>query len=234
MTSIRWCGIAVGLLAGAAFAIQAAAQATSSQVLTNLEVGQLIARGEPADHTRLRGHFTALADQFETEARQYDAMARAIVQDPGERWANRSSDHLERLESLAMQSAATVRQLAAHHGRLAGGISPTAPENGARVESDERPRVTSEHNKTIHELAANLGRAADHRVIAEHFERLEKQYNAAVNEHAAMAQTYRAVPDGRGEDPAAHCDRLVRLSREAANEAAALAAEHKQAAAATR
>jgi len=156
MTVIRSCSIAVGVFAVAAFATQAAAQATQSGILTNLEVRQLITRGEPADHARLRGHFTALANQYEADAKQHNAMARAFLLNPGRRVAaNRSSDHCKRLEDLATQSAATVRELAVHHGRRSG-------------------------------------------------------------------------------DPAAHCDRLVRISREAAKEAGAVAAEHKQAADATK
>ena len=63
MRSIHFRGIAIGLFAIGAFAAQAAAQETQAAILTNLEVRQLVARGEPADHARLRGHFTALADR---------------------------------------------------------------------------------------------------------------------------------------------------------------------------
>jgi len=229
MTVIRSCSIAVGVFAVAAFATQAAAQATQSGILTNLEVRQLITRGEPADHARLRGHFTALADQYEADAKQHNAMARAFLLNPGRRVAaNRSSDHCKRLEDLATQSAATVRELAAHHGRMAAGIPSTAPDNGARFEAGEGARVAWAHEKEIHDLAANARTAADHRAIEEYFDSVEKQYSKAVTEHVAMAQAYRAAPNRRGGDPAAHCDRLVKLSRDAAKEAGAVAAEHKQ------
>ena len=216
-------GFALGIAVGAA------AQVNQPGILTGLEVKQLIARGEPADHARLRGHFTALADRYEADAKQHNAMARAFVQNPGRRVAaNRSSDHCRRLENLATQSAATVRELAAHHGREAAGIPSTAPDNAARFEAGEGARVVWEHEKEIHDLAANARTAADHGAIAEYFESIEKQYNKDVNEHSAMAQAYRAAPNRRGGDPAAHCDRLVRLSREAAKEAGAVAAEHRQ------
>ena len=229
MTSTRFCGIAVGLLAAAAFVTQAAAQTTQSGILTNLEVQQLVTRGDPADHARLRGHFTALADQYEADARQHNAMARAFLQNPGRRVAaNRSGDHCKRLEALATQSAATVRELAAHHANLAAGVTSTAPDNSARFEAGEGARVVEAHDKEIHDLAAKASTPADHRAIEEYFESVEKRYNAAANEHATMAQAYRVAPNRRGGDPAVHCDRLVKLSREAAREASAVAAEHKQ------
>lgn len=231
MTSIRFRGIAIGLFAVAAFTTQAVAQAAQSSVLTNLEVRQLVARGEPGDHARLRAHFTALANQYAADAKQHAAMASVFLQSPGRRVAaNRSSDHCKRLENLATQSAATLRELAAHHEKLATGLPSTAPKNSARFESGEGARVAWQHEKEIHDLAANARTAADHRAIEEYFDSIEKQYSNAVNEHVAMAQAYRAVPNRRGWDPATHCDRLVKLSREAATEAGAAAADHKRAA----
>lgn len=229
MRSIRFRGIAIGLLAVAAFATQAAAQVNQPGILANLEVRQLIARGEPADHTRLRDHFTALADRYATDAKQHNEMARVFLLNPGRRVvANSSSDHCKRLADLAAQSAATVRELATHHDRLAAGIPSTAPRNSARFEAGEGARVAWAHEKEIHDLAANARTAADHRAIEEYFESIEKQYSTTVNEHVAMAQAYRAVPNRRGGDPAAHCDRLATISREAAKEARAAAAEHKR------
>ena len=236
MTSIVSRGGAIGLFAIAAFAGQAAAaQAPQSGILTNLEVRQLIARGEPAHHARLRGHFTALADQYEAEAKQHNAMAGAFIASPSVRVrAQSSADHCKRLERLATESAATVRELAAHHGRLATGTPSTAPSNSARFEAGKGARTMWAHEKEMHDLAANARTATDHRAIEEYFESIEKEYNAAVNEHASMAQAYRAAPNRRGGDPAAHCDRLVRLSRESAKEAGDAAREHKRAAAAAR
>ena len=235
MRSNHFRGIAIGLLAIGAFAAQAAAQGIPSAILTSLEVRQLIARGEPADHARLRGHFLALADQYEADARQHNAMARAFIASPSVRVrAQSSADHCKRLERLAGDSAATVRELAAHHDRLAAGNPSTAPKNAGRFEAGEGARVLEQHDKEMHDLAASARTPADHRAIEQYFEGIEKQYNAAVNEHLSMARAYRAMPSRGGNDPAAHCDRLVKLSREAAKEAAALAAEHEKAAAGVR
>ena len=235
MASIHFRGTAIGLLAFAAFATQVSAQGTQSGILTGLEVRQLIARGEPADHARLRGHFLALADQYEADAKQHNAMAGAFIASPSVRVrAQSSADHCKRLERLAKDSAATVRELAAHHERLAARTPSTAPKNAARFEAGEGARVAWEHEKEIHDLTANARTAADHRAIEEYFESVEKQYKSAVNEHLAMAGAYRAAPRRGGSDPAAHCDRLVKLSRESADEAGAVAAEHKRAADAAR
>ena len=182
MRSIYFRGIVIGLLAIGAFAAHAVAQGTQAAILTNLEVRQLIARGDPADHVRLRGHFTALADQYEAEAKQHKAMAGAFIASPSVRVrAQSSADHCKRLERLATESATTVRELAAHHGRLATGTPSTAPSNSARFEAGEGARVAWAHEKEMHDLAANARTATDHRAIEEYFESIEKQYNAAVN-----------------------------------------------------
>jgi hypothetical protein len=44
------------------------------------------------------------------------------------------SAHCERLTELNTRSAITVRELAAHHQRLATGEPSTPPRNGARFE----------------------------------------------------------------------------------------------------
>jgi hypothetical protein len=217
-------GFAMGLAAGAAARIQEA-------ILTTIEVRHLVQSTQPEDQARLRDHFTALADRYGAEAREHRAMARAFLVNPGRRVAaNRASEHCKRLADLAAQSAETVRALAAHHGRLAVGIPSTPPENSARFEAGEGAEVAWEHDKAIHDLAANARTVSDHRALETYFAEIEKRYSRAVNEHLAMAQAYRAAPNRLGGDPAAHCDRLVRLSREAAREAGALAAEHRQAA----
>jgi len=229
MSTIPCRVLSIGALAFLTLTGGAAAQTRSSAVLNALEVRTLVASADPGDNARLSAHFFALAERYTAEAREHSAMARAFIESPSVRIrARSSSDHCKRLANLATQSAATVRELAAHHDRLAAGIPSTAPDNSARFEAGEGARVAWEHEKAIHDLAANARTAADHRAIEEYFDSIEKQYSRAVNEHVAMAQAYRAVPNRRGGDPAAHCDRLVTLSRDAAKEAHAAAAEHKE------
>lgn len=217
-------GFALGLAAGAT------AQ-TQDAVLTTIEVKRLVQSTQTEDQARLRDHFAALADRYGAEVREHQAMARAFQVNPGRRVAaNRASEHCKRLADLAARSAETVHALAAHHGRLAVGMPSTPPDNSARFDAGEGAEVVWEHDKAIHDLAANARSASDHRALEAHFAEIETRYRRAVDEHLAMAQAYRAAPNQRGGDPAAHCDQLVRLSREAAREAGALAAEHRHAA----
>lgn len=65
---------------------------------------------------------------------------------------------------------------------------------------------------------------ADHARLGAHFAALADRYTAEANEHATMAQAYRG---GRIAQAAAHCDRLIALSRDSAKEATAAAAMHK-------
>lgn len=107
-----------------------------------------------------------------------------------------ASTHCARLALLNTESAATLRELAAHHERLALGTPSTAP--------------------------------ADHRALAEYFLTVAAGHTAEADAHGRMAQAYRGTANRRGGDPAAHCDRLVTLARDAAAEARAAATEHSQ------
>ena len=201
--------------------------ATESAVLNSLEVQQLITRGQPADHARLEVHFATLAEQYALDARRHAAMARAFVAAPTRRTtANTAADHCKRLEQLNLKSAETLRKLAAHHEALAGGKASARPGDGARFERGEGASVPT--TDQIAELAAKAATPADHRALAEYFDTAVKRYTADVDAHRTMANAYRGT---RIAQAAAHCDRLVNLSRDAAKEAAAAAAQHRQLAA---
>ena len=73
-------------------------------------------------------------------------------------------------------------------------------------------------------MAAGMSAHADHRALEEYFLTLAKRYSAEADQHAATAATYRGTKIAL----AAHCDRLVALSRDEAKEATAAAAMHKQ------
>lgn len=68
------------------------------------------------------------------------------------------------------------------------------------------------------------GEPADHARLGAHFAELAGQYAADAKKHTAMARAYRGT---RIAQAAAHCDRLVALSRDSAKEATAAAAMHK-------
>ena len=224
MKPIHFRPIAVGVAAFLAFAAGAIAQTKSAAVLNTLEVQELIKRAEPADHARLAQHFAALADRYAAEAKRHTAMAQAFLGNPARRVAvNSSADHCKRLAELNTESAATLRELVAHHNSLAAGKASTAPAGAKGFEAGAGASTPTEQELTA--LAAKASTPADHGKLQEYFVSAEKRYTAQANEHAAMAQAYRG---SRIAQAAAHCDRLVALSRDSAKEATAAATMHKE------
>jgi len=122
MRTITIRALAIGALAIPALAGSAAPQTPSSPMLNALQVRTLVTSSQPADNARLSAHFTALAERYTAEAKRHGAMAQAFIAAPTRRVAaNTAADHCKRLVELNTQSADTVRQLAAHHQRLAAG-----------------------------------------------------------------------------------------------------------------
>ena len=214
--------LAIVPLALLMFAAQAASQ-TPSPVLNTLEVQKLVASNEPRDNARLSAHFSALADRYTAYAGRHTAMAQAFVAAQTRRVpANAASDHCRRLAQLNTQAAETLRELATHHERLASGAVSTPPRNGARFHDVGAPEQT---DAELTALAAKASTPAEHRALEEYFVSASTQYTADADAHVAMAQAYRGT---RVAQAAAHSDRLLTLSRDAAKEATAAAAIHQQ------
>jgi hypothetical protein len=211
-------------LAFLVFAGTAAAQDRSPSLLNTLEVQELVKRAEPADHARLGVHFAVLAEQYAADAKRHHAMAQAFIAAPTRRTAaNSAADHCKRLEQLNLQSAATLRELAAHHEGLAGGQASAVPRGTSGFESGAgAPAPTAE---ALSAMAAKATTPADHHALEEYFLTSAKRYTAEGKEHVAMAAAYRGTKIAQA---AVHCDHLVTLSREEAKEATAAAAMHKQ------
>jgi len=74
-------------------------------------------------------------------------------------------------------------------------------------------------------MTANAGTPAEHHALEEYSITAAKLYPEAVNERTATAQAYRGT---RIAQAAVHCDRLVTLSRDEAEESKAAAEMHKQ------
>lgn len=230
MRTIHLRALSVGALALLTFAEGVSAQTTSSAVLNSLEVQELIKRAQPVDHARLDVHFSVLAEQYAREARRHAAMAQAFIASPTRRTAaNSAADHCRRLEQLNLQSAATLRQLAAYHEGLGAGAASAKPRGAERFEGGAgAPAPTTEE---LTALAAKASTPADHTALQQYFLTLAKRYAAEANDHVAMAQAYRGT---RMAQAAVHCDRLAALSRDEAKEATEAAAMHKQRAGADR
>jgi hypothetical protein len=136
------------------------------------------------------------------------------------------SAHCKRLAELNTQSAATLRELAAHHGRLAVGAPSTPPRDSAGFEGGTGAPAPDEQD--LGALATKATTPSDHQALEEYFLALAKRYTDDAQEHAALAQSWRGmtrVPTAGVT--AAHCDRLATELRASAKEAEAAAAMHK-------
>jgi hypothetical protein len=205
------------------FAWSAAAQDKSPVLLNTLEVQQLVKRAEPADNARLAAHFTALADGYVAEAKRHMSMSNGFTGNASRQMGTGMSAHCKQLADLNTQSATELRELATYHQRLAAGAVATPPTVGTSIKAGAgAPAPTDQELNT---LAAKASTPADHHSLEEYFLTSAKRYTADANEHAATASTYRGTKIAQA---AAHCDRLVTLSREEAKEATAAAAMHKQ------
>lgn len=208
----------VGLAAGAG------AQEREN-LLTSIDVKRLVASAQPGDHARLRDHFAALADQYVTEARRDTNMARTLGGNPNRRFGAGSGNKYIRLAKSATESAATVRELAAHHERLAAGLPSIAPQNSARFEAGEGAPAPT--RRQLSELAAGARTPADHRVLGEYYATVAAQNEKAADERVALGRMYRASGI-RSLIPAMESDRMAKVYRDAANQARAAATEHRQ------
>lgn len=210
--------LALLLLAG-----NALAQEKSPALLNTVEVQQLVKRAEPADQARLAAHLTALADRYAAEARRHTSMSKSFAGNPSRSLGTGMSAHCTHLAELNTQSATELRDLATYHQKLASGAAATPPSAGARFEGGAGAPVPTDQELSA--MAVKASTPAEHRALEEYFLTLAKRYTADANEHTAMANTYRG---SRISQAAAHCDRLVTLSRDEAKEATDAAAMHKQ------
>jgi hypothetical protein len=211
------------VLAGAAAV--AAAQAPAG-VLNKLEVQKLVTADTPEANAALAAHFTALADGYAADAARHKAMGQAYSANANRAAVTNAGKHCERLAALAAESATTAREMAKHHQDLAGGRPAVVPRGGAAFQGGKgAPEPTPDQ---LHHLAMTAKTRADHLALEEYFATLAKKNTAEAEEHVAMARAYRAGVRKGTYDPAVHCDRLARLTREAAKEATAAANLHKQ------
>jgi hypothetical protein len=219
-----------GALALVILASETHAQNAPSPILNALDVQKMVASTDPADNARLSTHFAALADRYTREAARHNAMAQTFLAAPTRRTpTNSAADHCKRLAALNTTSANTVRELAAYHEKLAAGTPATLPKGGARFHAGAG--APEPNDDQLSALAAKATTPADHLALEEYFRTAAKRYTTDASEHQAMAQAYRGT---RIAQAAAHCDRLVTLSRDEAKEATAAAEVHKQLAAVAR
>ena len=100
--------VSASVLTLVVFAAGAAAQDTRSPaVLNSLEFRQLVTRGEPADHARLRAHFAALADRDAVDAKRHTAMSQAYVGNRSQALATSMRTHCARRVGPACEPLVT-------------------------------------------------------------------------------------------------------------------------------
>jgi hypothetical protein len=222
MTAFTFRSLAVGALAVLVAAGTAAAQATSP-ILNTLEVQKLVASGGPADDTRLSAHFAALSDRYAAEATRHEVMAQSFAGNPNRSSGAGMSVHCRRLAGLNSESAATLRELASHHRKLAGGAPSAPPPGGARFQGGAGASKPTQQE--LKAWAAKAHTPADHRALAEYFQTVAKRYTADDTAHVAIAASYRGTRIAQAAD---HWDRMVANARESAKEATAAADMHLQ------
>lgn len=222
MTTFTFRSLAIGTLATLLFAGTALSQ-TALPVLNTLEVQKLVASGEPADHARLSAHFAALSERYAAEAKRHEAMAKSFVGNPNRNTGGGLSAHCRKLAELNNQSAATLRELATYHQKLAGGTTSAPPRDAARFEGGAGASKPTEQE--LNALAAKVSTPAEHRALAEYFQTLAKRYTADADAHVAIARSYRGTRIAQAAD---HCDRIVANARASAKEATAAADMHLQ------
>ena len=155
-------------------------------------------------------------------------MAQSYIGNPSRNVGSGMSTHCKQLANLSTQSATELRELATYHQKLASGATATPPAAGAGFEGGAGAAAPTDQE--LNAMSAKASTPADHRALEEYFLTLAKRYTSEAADHKAMASAYRGLPRSPGwaAGAAAHCDRLVTLSGESANEAAGAAAMHKQ------
>jgi hypothetical protein len=207
------------------WAVSFAAAQTPAGVLNKLEVQTLVAAGTPEANATLARHFAALADGYAADAARHKDMAGAFTGNPNRGVSNVAS-HCIRLAEIASGEANAAREMATYHEQLASGATAAAPRNAAIYQGGKgAPEPTAGE---LHHLAMMARTPADHHALQEYFATLAKKNVADAEKHAARAQPYRAGVRKSVGDPAAHCDHLVKLARDAAKTATEAATLHRQ------
>jgi hypothetical protein len=203
-----------------------AAAQTPAGLLNKLEVQKLVAVDTSEANAALAAHFTALADRYTADAAKHKAMGQAYAANANRSAATSARTHCARLSALAAESGTAAREMATYHRGLAGGKAAVPPKGAGALQGGKgAPEPNAEQ---LHHLAMTAKTRSDHLALEEYFATLAKKNTAEGEDHVAMAKAYRAGVRKGTHDPAVHCDRLARLAREAAKEAAAAAALHKQ------
>lgn len=204
-----------------------AAAQTTSGVLNILEVQRFVAAGTPAAHVALSSHYMALADRFAADAARFDALANAPFGNPNHPLTVGADRRRVRQAEAAMALSEGAREMAAYHQFLLMGVSAPPPADRATFDGGFGARAPTAWELKAATAAART--AADHHVLEEYYMTVNTRSTTDAKAHAAMANNLRVSGQRRGSEFAAmHCERLAKEAREAAKEASAAAALHRQ------
>ena len=217
--------VAVAAIAVFGAATLAAAQQPGA-VLNKLEVQKLVAAETPEAGVALAGHFAALADRYAADSARHQAMGQAYKSSANRSVATSAANHCDRLATLATESAAATRELAKFYRDLAAGKAAVVPRGASAFQSGKgAPNPTADQ---LHHLATMARTRTDHLALEEYFATLAKKNTAEAEDYVAAARAYRAGVRKGSYDAGVTFDRLAKIARNAAKEAAEAAALHKQ------
>jgi hypothetical protein len=215
--------LAIAVVAAAG---SAAAQ-TPSGLLNILDLQRLVATDTPEAHATLAKHFVALADTYARDAARFNALATAPGGNPNHAPPIAPGARRARQATAAAQLAESARAMAAYHQLRSMSVAAPPPANRALF--DGGLGAATPTAAEVDTAAASARTAADHQVLVEYFLTVEARETASANDHAVQARAFRVSGQRRGAELAAmHCDRMAKLSRDAATQAAAAAARHRQ------
>ena len=220
------------IISGILALVASTSASTVQDQLTAKQMEALVATAStPAEHARLKQHYLDMAAIYTADADAHVEMAKASRRnqgDPKRAALGVPAAQMERIAERARDAAATARELAAYHERLAaeapkGDVKPLPPHPALPMAQVE-----------VVELIVTAKTPAEHRKLAQQFAAEAARYTADADRHAAMAVGYRANPSRGGNAPAVHCDRFVQQMKDAATAARELAKYHEREAAAAR
>jgi hypothetical protein len=209
------------------FFADASAAQTHSWLLNRLEVQRLVEVNTAEAHARLSKHFIALTETYRADAARYTARAQGFVSNPNHgSGVNTDVRRIQQAQDAARRAEAT-RAMVVYHQLLSVGAAAVPPPDRAQFDGGDGAAAPTQVE--LSELARRARTPADHRVLAEYYLTLETRETALANEHARMASMHRVSGERRAAEIAAiYCDRMARLSREAAKHASAAASVHRQ------
>lgn len=96
MRTVHLRPLAIAAAAVLSVGASVAAQDEPAAVLNSVEVRQLVARAEPADHVRLAAHCSALAGRYTADAKRHISMSQRFVGNPSRNLRAGMSLHCDR------------------------------------------------------------------------------------------------------------------------------------------